>query len=171
MPPSDDRIIDRISVNEREIGVIQKENEIQTRLSLKFEQTLERFQTLIESINRLIVVHDERIRSQDKDIISIRDDMSREIEKLENRITRDHEALSKKLNDTEARIMEKLGELQEEWKLEKTRKETFAEKVHSVTSKVENWKWFFVGGIFVAGMLLGDKFGILKFISNIFKIP
>jgi hypothetical protein len=167
-----EQYIDRLGKSERDISVIQKENEMQARVFIKFEETVEKLQVLTESMHRLISIHDERIRVQEKTIDAIRSEMNNEIKDLESR-------LSQKLEDTEKRIMNRLNEnkeffdnVKEEIQAikdnEVKKKESFAEKWSAVTAKIESWKYFVIGGLLVASFLLG-KGNILNSIMGIFK--
>jgi predicted RNase H-like nuclease (RuvC/YqgF family) len=140
--------IDQISKNERDIAVIQKENELQTRVFIKFEETVEKLQDLVEAMNRMITIHDEKIRVQERAL----ETMESDIKELESR-------LSKKLEDTENRILDKIAEL----KLERS---VVVDKPNGVMKKLDAYKWFILGGIFAVGVAMGKT----SLVSNIFSI-
>ena len=166
---------------EKEVYALGKESEIQTRMFVKFEETIEKLQDLTESMHRLITIHDERIRVNSELVNQIKAEMTNEIKELEGRITKENQLLSKKIDDSEARILQKLADLQREWKEEKKqenldkqeeirKKETFSEKVATLALRFESWKWFILGGAVVAGVLL-EKSGFITGLLSIFKMP
>ncbi len=150
------KINERLSSSEQDIRVMQKENEIQNRVFIKFEETVEKLQTLTESMHRLITIHDERIRVQGKNIESIKIDMYREIKDLEDRITKDMQSIVKRVDESENRIMERLSEMGEKEEKEEMKTVSTSEKIARITMRIESWKWFILGGVFVIGMVLGD---------------
>ena len=65
------------------IAGLQKENEMQARVYVKFEETIDKLQDLTESMHRLISIHDERIRVTAQVVDSIKAEMNNEIKELE----------------------------------------------------------------------------------------
>ena len=147
---------------EKEVYALGKESEIQTRMFVKFEETIEKLQDLTESMHRLITIHDERIRVNSELVNQIKAEMNNEIKELEGRITKENQLLSKKIDDSEARILHKQEEIR--------KKETFSEKVATLALRFESWKWFILGGAVVAGVLL-EKSGFITGLLSIFKMP
>ena len=181
--------VNRLSISERDISVLQKENEIQARIFIKFETTIEKIQDLTESMHRLISIHDERIKFQEKiaddlkntassvasklaetakntaisleqETQSVRAEMKNEMKELEIRLTT-------KLEDTETRILEKISELQLEWKEEKKDNKNQSSSIDGIKGKLLSYKWFVMGGLIVAGILLGKITAISNLISAI----
>jgi type VII secretion protein EssA len=162
-----DQHVDQISKNERDIAIIQKENEMQTRVFIKFEATVEKLQDLTESMHRLITIHDERITVQAKDIDDIRHEMDKEMRELEARLV-------SKLTESEDRILNRIDELQQTVKDNTSsndeKKHGFSDSLGKLGTKLESWKWFIIGVIFAGGVLLG-KSGLVSNIFSIFKTP
>jgi hypothetical protein len=163
-----DRLTDRVTENEHELRVLQKENEIQARIFLKLEEVVEKNQTLTESMHRLLSIHDEKHKILNKDLEDIREEMTKDIKDLHVRITSETKILTDKIEKTETNILVQLAQFQKEWKEEKERravadvaaKEASSEKITGIVSKIDAWKWFIVGAVFVAGLVSGHT-GIL----------
>ena len=170
----DIKMIERIANNERNISVIQKENEMQNRVFVKFEETVEKLQDLTESMHRLITIHDERIRVQATTVEQFRTEMNNEIKELESRISKETQTLSEKLDRSEDRIMKAIAALQEKWEKEQIahiqKKETISEKIANLSVRFESWKWFILGGVFTAGVIL-EKSGAINGLFSLFKFP
>lgn len=155
--------IDQINKNELDIRVIQKENEIQTRIFIKFEETVEKMQDLTESMHRLISIHDERINVQTKRLDDIKEDMDKEIKELETR-------LSRQLSDSETRILEKIEELQTSWKKEENNIAKTSSGLDKLLLKLSSYKWFIAGALIAAGIFLGKSGMVSNIISAIYYL-
>ena len=170
------RIIDRLTETEGDVRVLQKETEIQNRIFTKLEETVEKTNELTESIHRLISIHDEKIKSLEKTVETIRIEMTEDIKDLHSRITSETRILSGKIEDSEARILSRLEQFQLEWKTEHTasnvkneiKKDAWQEKMENLKIKIESWKWFILGGVFVLGMVF-EKSHLLTLLGNLLK--
>lgn len=164
MPTEEAARNNRISTLEKDVGIIQKENEIQTRVFLKFEEAIEKMQDLTESMHRLVSLHDERINVQGKTV----DSQARTIELMEMKREKDlrdlEGRLSKRIDDTETRILEKIAELKTE-KDQAVEKKANDEKT-SWKTKLSSWKYFIIGGLLAVGIILGKT----TLVSNIVSV-
>lgn len=170
------KLTERVSINESDIKVIQRETEIRDRVSLKFEETLERLQEVVEALHRLLSIHDEKIETNSRDIERNRIEMAADIKDLEKRFSEEITKLSSKVEATESNILKKLDEFQKEWKVEKDKsteryeekKETLAEKLVNLKLKIESYKYFILGGVFVLGLMVG-KTNLISWLLTIFR--
>lgn len=158
----------------KNVFALEKENELQARIYVKIEDAMGKMQDLTESMHRLLSVHDERIKVNAAVVDTIKAEMNSEIKELEERITRETQNLAQKIDSSESRILEKFAELQKKWeddnKTQAVKKETFADKVATLNLQFTSWKYFLIGGVFVAGMIL-QKTGALSGLFNLFKMP
>lgn len=141
---------DQVTVLEKEVYGLNKENEMQNRIFTKFEETLEKLQVLTETLHRLIVQHDERIKVTSDRVDALRVDMKEELKELEDKMHTENQMLCRKFTESETRILAKLEEF-------KTTKESTGNVVAALALKFESWKYFILGGMFVAGVLLGKS--------------
>ena len=174
------RVEDSITILQKEVYGLGKENEMYNRIFGKFEETIEKLQILTESLHRLIVMHDERIKVTSDRVDVLRVDMKEELEDLEARLSEETQTLVRKIEGTEERILTKIGELKTEIDANKIRYES-VDKAHSnkeeasadiisgLALRFEQWKWFIIGGIFVAGLAVG-KANIIGSILSFFKL-
>lgn len=153
---------------EKEVFSLTKENELQNRVFSKFEETLEKIQILTETLHRLIVQHEERIRVNADSVETLRRDMSTEIKELEERLAHETNNLCVKIEKSEERILEKLAELRKEWN-DKIQKKT-NDPLVQLASKFSSFKWFIFGGIFVAAYFMGHL-NIIGLLIKVAQIP
>jgi len=167
-----ERLISRVADNERDVKVLEKEAEMQNRIFIKLEETVQKIQDLTESMHRLISIHDEKIRVQEKSIETYRNEMKDEMKELERRISNETLSLCQKIDRVEHAILMRLAEMQKVWNTEKVavqvQKETFSDKVQTIKDKMEGYKWFILGSIFAAGMLAGHA-DLLGAVLHIFS--
>ena len=150
---------DQVTVLEKEIYGLNKENELQNRVFSKFEETLEKLQTLTEALHRLIIQHEERIKVTSENVVALRLEMKDELEELEKRLHAENANLCKKFTESEERILSKLSELSE-------RKDSAGSMVAALAMKFDAYKYFILGGVFIAGLLLGKG----NWISGLFTL-
>lgn len=166
---------EKVSELRESVSAIEKENEIQVRLSSRFEETLDKLKDLTESMHRLISLHDERIRVNAKVVEDLKVEMANEVKELEKRVTKETKLLSDKIDQSEMRILAKIAELQKEWEeernLENKNDSSFSHKINKLFIRFESWKWFILGGVFTAGMFIGDHAGVISKIFSIFGTP
>jgi chromosome segregation ATPase len=157
-------IEEQVAELEKQTFILGKENEMQGKVFVKFEETLEKLQDLTESMHRLLSLHDERIKVNAQVMERIKEEMNNDIRELENRLSKETEALSKKIDDSETRILSKIGELQKSWKEEKSKSE-----ISDTTMKIFKYKYFIMGAAIVAGFFLHQT-GIIGTLINFLKI-
>jgi hypothetical protein len=168
-------IEEQVTKLEKSVYSLEKDNELQGKIFLRFEDQVDKLSDLTEAMHIMISLHDERIRVNAQTVENLREEMSKDIKDLEIRVGIQVEELSKKIDASESRILEKIAELKTEWKEEKKveieKKITFSEKVNGLFIKFESWKWFIIGAIFTAGIVMGKTNIIGSVLSSIFKIP
>ncbi len=174
-----ERLISRVTDNERDVRVIQKESEMQNRLFVKLEETVVKIQDLTESMHRLITIHDERIRVQEKSLDLYRIEMKNEIKEIEDRTTAGQnmlsikiEAVETKIEAVELKILARLEQMQQRWESSDSQKKaSITEKISAIMLKIEAWKWFFMGIIFVSGLVAGHNDFLSGIIHFFIKVP
>jgi hypothetical protein len=168
-------IEEQVTKLEKSVYSLEKDNELQAKIFIRFEDQVDKLSDLTEAMHILISLHDERIKVNALTVETLKEEMNKEIKELEARVTTQGRELSNKIDASESRILEKIAELKKEWKEEKDveveKKATFSEKVNNLFIKFESWKWFIIGAIFTAGIVMGKTNLLSSVISSLFKIP
>ena len=179
------QVAEQVAVLEKEVISLNKENELQNRIFSKFEETIEKLQLLTETMNRLIIQHEERIRVNSDSVEALREEMRDEIKDLETRLSQETNNLCQKIERSEERILAKLAELKKEWNAEQERQKNadeaaekkynkntggFTLQLNTLADKFNKWRWFIAGGIFVFGWMTGKNLGFFSgMIAGLFK--
>lgn len=156
----------RISGIEKNVSIIQREHELQVRIFDKLEQTVDRLQGLTESVNKILAIHDEKLRTQEKEMDSIKNsmDISRSDCMKCNKLLSDKiEFLGSHVDKLEIKWAEReISQLEKQSNKEVKQ----ADVISRISSKLNDWKIFVYGALFVLG-LLTNKLGLLHYLGTL----
>lgn len=132
-------------------------------VSERLEQTTDRLANVAEGLRTNIAVHDERLKNQDRLI----EEVKTSIDKHQEEDRRVHREMSTKLDAINSKIDGLVGadSVRAARQIaDDTPKTSFWAKFDNM---VDSWKYWFYGGLFVAGVLT-HKANLFDYIEKIF---
>lgn len=110
---------------ETEIAILKKDLDVLVNLSDKFDQAIDRLQTIANSVDKMLVIHEMRLENQEKQ----------------------SEYINSNFLEFKKEIIEEIQDLRKENKDQH-------DKVDKRLSNLETWRWYVVGVATASGIVL-----------------
>lgn len=110
---------------ETEIAILKKDLDVLVNLSDKFDQAIDRLQTIANSVDKMLVIHEMRLENQEKQ----------------------SDYINSNFLEFKKEIIEEIQDLRKENKDQH-------DKVDKRLSNLETWRWYVVGVATAAGIVL-----------------
>jgi len=146
-------IYNKLNDLDKEISAVVKDQDIQNRVTLRMEVTIDKLKDLAESMHRLLSIHDERITNNSKVAEDQREEMSKDIKDLNARLTNDTAALASRMDAMESRLSCKIDNLQRRFE---TNEKAEEENTKTFREKLKKYQWILWGIVFVLGSIAGE---------------
>jgi len=130
------------------IGLLTKDVEQTNTLCEKLSESIEKLQEVNVNILRMITLHELKHDQHEKSEAEMKDD----IKELHSRITTVTRELHERIDQVEHHITSRIDDLRSD--LIK-HKENDKVKIRDSVAEIEKWKWMILGGVLMAGFLLG----------------
>ena len=131
-----------------DIGLLKKDVEQTDELCHKLSESLTKMQELNVNILQMITLHEQRHEQHEKAEQDLKDD----IKELHSRITTVSREINDRIDQVEQHITNRIDDLRSDLiKHKQQDKKTILTEL----SEVEKWKWMILGGVLMAGFLLG----------------
>ena len=168
-----DQLHEKVFGIEKQVSLLERDSEMQLKIFNKLEKTVEKIHDLTESMHRLISLHDEKLRQHEitsdqlERLIQERKlEYLNDIKEIHTRIDNETRTLSAKIEKTQETILNEIKDLKEKWQERENKilnielnKETKPEQnsLGKIVEFVNTWKWAFIFGAFIFGMISGHK--------------
>ena len=130
------------------IGLLKKDVEQSDELCHKLSESLSKIQELNVNLMQMITLHEQRHEQHEKAEQDLKDD----IKELHSRITTVSREINDRIDQVEQHITNRIDDLRSDLiKHKQQDKKTILTEL----SEVEKWKWMILGGVLMAGFLLG----------------
>ena len=130
------------------IGLLKKDVEQTDELCHKLSESLSKIQELNVNLMQMITLHEQRHEQHEKAEQELKDD----IKELHSRITTVSREINDRIDQVEQHITNRIDDLRSDLiKHKQQDKKTILTEL----SEVEKWKWMILGGVLMAGFLLG----------------
>ena len=130
------------------IGLLKKDVEQTDELCHKLSESLSKIQELNVNLMQMITLHEQRHEQHEKAEQDLKDD----IKELHSRITTVSREINDRIDQVEQHITNRIDDLRSDLiKHKQQDKKTILTEL----SEVEKWKWMILGGVLMAGFLLG----------------
>ena len=130
------------------IGLLKKDVEQTDELCHKLSESLSKIQELNVNLMQMITLHEQRHEQHEKAEQDLKDD----IKELHSRITTVSREIHDRIDQVEQHITNRIDDLRSDLiKHKQQDKKTILTEL----SEVEKWKWMILGGVLMAGFLLG----------------
>ena len=131
-----------------DIGLLKKDVEQTDELCHKLSESLSKIQELNVNLMQMITLHEQRHEQHEKAEQELKDD----IKELHSRITTVSREINDRIDQVEQHITNRIDDLRSDLiKHKQQDKKTILTEL----SEVEKWKWMILGGVLMAGFLLG----------------
>lgn len=131
-----------------DIGLLKKDVEQTDELCHKLSESLSKIQELNVNLMQMITLHEQRHEQHEKAEQDLKDD----IKELHSRITTVSREINDRIDQVEQHITNRIDDLRSDLiKHKQQDKKTILTEL----SEVEKWKWMILGGVLMAGFLLG----------------
>jgi hypothetical protein len=154
---------------EKDVSLLKKDSEIQTKILDKLDITVENIHDLAQSMHRMVSIHEERFRVQDKENAQLEAQITQRREESVAEV----KALQNNINDLETITVNRMEEIKKDLA---SNRELIVKLTHEPDSKakstedksvdllkmvVENWKPIMFSAAFLIGIIT-HKWDILK---------
>ena len=131
-----------------DIGLLKKDVEQTDELCHKLSESLSKIQELNVNLMQMITLHEQRHEQHEKAEQELKED----IKELHSRITTVSREINDRIDQVEQHITNRIDDLRSDLiKHKQQDKKTILTEL----SEVEKWKWMILGGVLMAGFLLG----------------
>lgn len=131
-----------------DIGLLKKDVEQTDELCHKLSESLSKIQELNVNLMQMITLHEQRHEQHEKS----EEDLKQDIKELHSRITTVSREINDRIDQVEQHITNRIDDLRSDLiQHKKQDKKTIMTELN----EVEKWKWMILGGVLMAGFLLG----------------
>lgn len=149
---------EKLNVIKLDVELLKKDVEQFDVLCDKITNSIEKMQDVNNNLLKMISLHEQRLEQHEKSEEDIEDD----IKDLHSRITTINREIHDRIDQVEHHITERIDDLRSDLIKHKENDRGFRFKI----SDIDKVKWFIMGGVLFAGILLG-KFDIFTLFSAI----
>lgn len=144
-----------------EIELLKKDVTIMANLCEKFDTTIDKMQEIAANLSRMVSLQEQRLENQErtsKEVTHImelrRVEHDNDIKELHSRINTTNRELTKKIEETENKILQELKTLRDELRKQSLDENKSDKSLTERLSAIEAWKYTVVGGLMVATWIL-----------------
>ena len=148
---------DKINNLKLDVELLKKDVEQFDTLCDRVTESIEKIQDVNQNLVKMISLHEQRHDQHEK----AEDDIEDDIKELQSRITSINREIHDRIDQVEHHITERIDALRSDL-IKHKREDGFRFRI----SDIDKVKWFVMGGILFAGILLG-KFDIFTIFSAI----
>jgi len=162
MPNPVDSDTARLYEVEKDVSLLKKDSEIQTKILDKLDITVENIHDLAQSMHRMVSIHEERFRVQDKENAQLEAQIAQRREESAAEV----KALQNKIDDLENITVNRMEEIKKDLASNRELivklthepdpakpKTTESKSVDLIKMVVENWKPIAFSGAFLIGLI------------------
>lgn len=145
------------------VGLLEKDIQVATQLVERVSESIEKIQEMSLHLVKMITLHEQRHSQHEK----VESEVKQDIKELHSRLTTQSREIHDRIDQVENHITSRIDALRMEL-VKNNEKHEVPEKDTKLSDKIENiekWRWMLIGGMVLAGWLVGE----LDIISKLIK--